>query len=280
MTPVAGDRAARRATTSPASPCDHDAACRTARRLRRHRDRSAAGCHASSTCLRNPLDRRSAHRGSGRRARSRTGSATQARPRGRRCRCRRPGRRRSPGSCRRRGRTSPACRARSARPCWTLVDDRQLGRALVGLGQQPLRLVEQARVLEGDAHARRERAQQPLRRPRRRRAARRLSSATTPMTRSPARIGTPSHDFAVLTRPPDGSARVSDSAAVPNAATAARTGSRSRSGLAPSAIGSVGPAALVELVREGDQVRLGVVQGDEHRVRRRRWSGCAPRRAR
>ena len=36
-----------------------------------------------------------------------------------------------------------------------LVDDRELGGALVRLGQQPLRLVEQPRVLEGDAHARR-----------------------------------------------------------------------------------------------------------------------------
>ena len=33
------------------------------------------------------------------------------------------------------------------------VDDRQLGGALVGLRQQALRLVEQPRVLEGDAHA-------------------------------------------------------------------------------------------------------------------------------
>ena len=34
-------------------------------------------------------------------------------------RCRRPGRRRSPGSGRRPGRTSPACRVSSARPRWT-----------------------------------------------------------------------------------------------------------------------------------------------------------------
>ena len=40
------------------------------------------------------------------------------------------------------------------------VDDRQLGGALVGLGQQALRLVEQPRVLEGDAQARCERRQQ------------------------------------------------------------------------------------------------------------------------
>ena len=40
------------------------------------------------------------------------------------------------------------------------VDDRQLGGALVGLGQQSLRLVEQPRVLEGDAQARGERRQQ------------------------------------------------------------------------------------------------------------------------
>ena len=33
------------------------------------------------------------------------------------------------------------------------VDQRQLRRALLGFLQQPLRLVEQARVLERDAHA-------------------------------------------------------------------------------------------------------------------------------
>ena len=33
------------------------------------------------------------------------------------------------------------------------VDDRQLGGSLVGLGQKPLRLVEQSRVLERDAEA-------------------------------------------------------------------------------------------------------------------------------
>ena len=33
------------------------------------------------------------------------------------------------------------------------VDDRQLGVALLGLLQQPLRLVEQARVLQRHAHA-------------------------------------------------------------------------------------------------------------------------------
>ena len=42
------------------------------------------------------------------------------------------------------------------------VDDRQLGGALVGLGQEALRLLEQPRVLERDAHARRQRAEQPL----------------------------------------------------------------------------------------------------------------------
>ena len=43
-----------------------------------------------------------------------------------------------------------------------VVDDRELGVALVRLGQQPLRLVEQARALERDGHARGERAQEPL----------------------------------------------------------------------------------------------------------------------
>ena len=46
------------------------------------------------------------------------------------------------------------------------VDDRQLGRPLVGLGQQPARLVEQPGVLERDAQAGRERAQAAGRRTR------------------------------------------------------------------------------------------------------------------
>ena len=43
-----------------------------------------------------------------------------------------------------------------------LVDDRQLGRPLIGLGQQVLRLVEQPGVLEGDAEARGERVEESL----------------------------------------------------------------------------------------------------------------------
>ncbi len=43
-----------------------------------------------------------------------------------------------------------------------LVDDRELGGPLVGLGQEALRLVEEARVLERHAHARRERGEEPL----------------------------------------------------------------------------------------------------------------------
>ena len=42
------------------------------------------------------------------------------------------------------------------------VDDGQLGGALVGLREQPARLVEQGRVLERDGHARGERAEDPL----------------------------------------------------------------------------------------------------------------------
>ena len=41
-----------------------------------------------------------------------------------------------------------------------LVDERQLGGALVRLREEALRLVEEARVLEGHAHARRERREQ------------------------------------------------------------------------------------------------------------------------
>ncbi len=43
-----------------------------------------------------------------------------------------------------------------------LVDQAQFGRALVGLGQQALGLVEEARVLEGHAHAEGERRDEPF----------------------------------------------------------------------------------------------------------------------
>ena len=55
----------------------------------------------------------------------------------------------------------PACRA-GRQALLDAVDDRQLGGPLVGLGQQALRLVEQAGVLERDAQARGERREQPL----------------------------------------------------------------------------------------------------------------------
>ena len=45
-------------------------------------------------------------------------------------------------------------------PLLDAVDDRELGGALLGLLQQPLRLVEEARILERDAHARGDRAEQ------------------------------------------------------------------------------------------------------------------------
>ncbi len=45
-------------------------------------------------------------------------------------------------------------------PLLDAVDDRELGGALLGFLQQMLRLVEEARVLERDAHARGDRAEQ------------------------------------------------------------------------------------------------------------------------
>ena len=45
-------------------------------------------------------------------------------------------------------------------PCLDAVDDGQLGGALLGLLQQALRLVEEARVLERHAHARGDRREQ------------------------------------------------------------------------------------------------------------------------
>ena len=63
------------------------------------------------------------------------------------------------------------------------VDHRQLGGALLGFLQQPLRLVEQARVFQRHAHARRDRGEPGARPPRRRR-----SRARSPPGRSsPAR---------------------------------------------------------------------------------------------
>ena len=46
-------------------------------------------------------------------------------------------------------------------PFLDAVDDRQLCGALVGLYQQPLRLVEQPRVFQGDAQASSQRVQEP-----------------------------------------------------------------------------------------------------------------------
>ena len=55
-----------------------------------------------------------------------------------------------------------ACMSRFwARPSLDAVDERELGGALIGLGQQALRLVEEARVLERHAEARGQRHQQP-----------------------------------------------------------------------------------------------------------------------
>ena len=56
-------------------------------------------------------------------------------------------------------------------PALDIVDDGELGRALVRLGEQALRLVEQAGVLERDAHARCQRCRAAARRHPRRRLA-------------------------------------------------------------------------------------------------------------
>ena len=50
---------------------------------------------------------------------------------------------------------------RSGHPLLDAVDDRELGVALLGLLQQPLRLAEQPRTLQRHAHAGRHRAEQP-----------------------------------------------------------------------------------------------------------------------
>ena len=63
-------------------------------------------------------------------------------------------------ACRRRDRRCPGSRA--PRPALLdAVDDREFGVALLGLLQQPLRLVEQARVLAAPRPSRRQRLQQP-----------------------------------------------------------------------------------------------------------------------
>ena len=76
------------------------------------------------------------------------------------------------------------------------VDDRELGVALLGLLQQPLRLVEQARVLERDAHARGDRGEQPHSASPKACSRSWFSSTMTPSTRSPPRIGTPAIECA------------------------------------------------------------------------------------
>ena len=71
------------------------------------------------------------------------------------------------------------------------VDDRQLGVALLGLLEQPLRLVEQARVLQRDAHARDQSTAAAGSRLAPKAFSRsRSSMTTTPTTRSPPTIGT------------------------------------------------------------------------------------------
>ena len=57
-----------------------------------------------------------------------------------------------PRACRRPGRRWPGMSSSAATPLLNAVDDRELGGALLGLLQQMLRFVEQARVLERDAH--------------------------------------------------------------------------------------------------------------------------------
>ena len=104
--------------------------------------------------------------------------------RGRRCRTPR-------AACRRPGRRWPGSRAAPAMPCWMLLITASSAFALLGLLQQPLRLVEQARVLQRDAHAGGDGREQRAPRPRRRRSRARGSRCTMmPSTRrAPPRIG-------------------------------------------------------------------------------------------
>ena len=94
-------------------------------------------------------------------ARSCTGSG-RPRSRGRRRDVHAPGRRRSRWIFRRPVRTSPACRASRRAPAGrSLMIASSAARSSVS-ARRPLRLVEQAGVLEGDAHARGERRQEAL----------------------------------------------------------------------------------------------------------------------
>ena len=81
-----------------------------------------------------------------------------------------------------------------------LVDEGQLGRTLLRLRQEALGLGEQAGVLEGHAHARRRASTAGARRLSLKAARCVLSRTITPITRSPAMTGTPSHDS--VTAPP------------------------------------------------------------------------------
>ena len=98
-------------------------------------------------------ERRSAPGRTARRARSRYRKRQTSRRRRRtsRCRRRRPGTPRA--ACRRRDRSIAWKSSSRDEPLLDAVDHRQLGVALLGLLQQSLRLVEQARVLERHAHA-------------------------------------------------------------------------------------------------------------------------------
>ena len=92
-----------------------------------------------------------------------------------------------------------------------------------------------------------------------------LSRPTTPTTRSPALIGTPSHDRVSV--PPTWTApAASCSSSVPMRS--GRAGPDDGRGHARAELddAAVEPLALVDVVREPDLVRRGVVQRDEQRL--------------
>ena len=117
-------------------------------------------------------------------------------------RCPRPGHRRSPRSVA----DQLVHRLhvqRSARPRWTpLTIASSAARSFVSASSR-CRLVEQARVLEGHAHARSERRRAGVRRLRLKASSRGSPNPTTPIIRSPLVIGTPSHNS--VSDPPSGS---------------------------------------------------------------------------
>ena len=142
----------------------------------------------------------------------------------------------------------------------------------VGLGEQPLRLPEQAGVLERDAHARRDRARAGARRRRRRRSSR-GSRARAGRGRA-RRRGSGHAEPGLAVRPGLGPAEGIAVCPASRCGAACDRGSRATSGRCRTGSARVWiPLPVVDLVRERRSGRsASSYSRDEHVVRRRRSS--------